>query len=180
MPLRLRKLRSRATSGDAAAPISTGPPAPDSISATRLRIIARIIFSPSVGFGDQQGVQLLGIDLERVGFADRDAVDEGRPARELAQLAGKVARTMLGHRQLVSVAVAAGDADRARQNHVDAGADLAGLDHVRAIGETPRLSETVQPRDLVGGEQREHLRAARLEGRRRGRVHASSIATSST
>ena len=48
MPLRLRKLRSRATSGDAAAPISTGPPAPDSISATRRRIIARIIFSPSV------------------------------------------------------------------------------------------------------------------------------------
>jgi len=47
MPLRLRKLRRRATSGDEAAPISTGPPAPDSMSATRRRIIARISFSPS-------------------------------------------------------------------------------------------------------------------------------------
>jgi hypothetical protein len=47
MPLRLRKLRSRATSADELAPTSTGPPAPDSISATRRKIMARISFSPS-------------------------------------------------------------------------------------------------------------------------------------
>ena len=36
----------RATSGDCAAPTSTGPPAPLSISTTRRRISARMIFSP--------------------------------------------------------------------------------------------------------------------------------------
>jgi len=47
MPLRLRKVRSLATSPNDAAPISTGPPVPVSISATRRKISARMIFSPS-------------------------------------------------------------------------------------------------------------------------------------
>src|SRR5712691_6052546 len=46
MPLRVRKLRSRAMSGDEGAPISTGPPAPISIRPTRRRISARMISSP--------------------------------------------------------------------------------------------------------------------------------------
>ena len=101
MPLRLRKLRSRATSGDCGSA--------DQHRAARARLDQRHApqdhrahhLLAERGFGDQQRVQLLGVDLERVGLADRDAVDEGGPARELAQLAGEVARTVLGHRQLV-------------------------------------------------------------------------------
>ena len=39
------------------------------------------------GFRDQQRVQLLGVNLDYLGFSRSDAIDEGRPARELAQLA---------------------------------------------------------------------------------------------
>src|SRR5205809_2290699 len=47
IPLRPRKLDSRVTSGDLSAPMSTGPPKPISISATRRRMSARRMRSPS-------------------------------------------------------------------------------------------------------------------------------------
>jgi hypothetical protein len=42
-------------------------------------------------------MQLIGIDLKRVGLVDRDAVDERWSARELAQLAGERSCAVLDH-----------------------------------------------------------------------------------
>src|SRR5216684_2013958 len=73
---------------------------------------------------------------------------------------------------LLPVRVAGGDPDRAREHHVDAGADLAGLEHPLAIGEAARPAEALNVRNLVRREHRKQLRAARLERRGKRSGHA--------
>lgn len=117
------------------------------------------------GLGDEQGMQLRGADLERLRFRHRNRIDQGRPARELGQLAHDVAGPVLDHRELMAVAVPARDAQGAREHHVNSRTHSPRLEDPIAIGEAPQLAEAMHARDLVSRENRKHLRAPRFDGR---------------
>ncbi len=138
-------------------------------------------------FGDQQGVQLVRIDVQRLDVADRGRIDQRAPAGELAELAGERAGDVIDHGKITPVRVAAGHPHGSRQDHEHAGGRLAGPVDALAGGIVLRHGEAAQALDILGLEDREHLRLARLARRRIRRssrrgassVHASSIITSS-
>src|SRR5213076_313741 len=130
------------------------------------------------GLRDQQGMQLLRADEQRLDVADRDRVHERAPARKLSELAGKGSRDVIDHRKIMPVPVAAGDADRPRKHDQHAGGRLARLIDPRAGRIAARRAEAPQACDLVGGEDRESLRAARFERRRRGLSHCRGAGAS--
>src|SRR5256885_4181300 len=130
------------------------------------------------GLRDQQGVQLLRADEQRLYVADRDRVHERAPARKLPELAGKGSSDVIDHRKIMPVPVAAGDADRPRKHDQHAGGRLARLIDPRAGRIAARRAEAPQARDLVGGEDRESLPAARFERRRSGLSHCRGAGAS--
>src|SRR5467141_708920 len=116
-------------------------------------------------------MQLLRADEQRLHVADRNAVYERAPARKLPELAGKASRDVIDHRKIVPVPVATRDADRPRKHDQHAGGWLARFIDARAGRIAARRAEAAHARDLVGREDRESLRAARVERRRRGLSH---------
>ena len=94
MPLRSRKCDSRVTSGDLRAPIRTGPPKPISISATRRRMSARRMRSPSSASATSNvrsasgGTTIASTSPTRAGV-DRAHV---RPSGEMSELGHDLAR----------------------------------------------------------------------------------------
>ena len=100
-------LRSRTTSGDDGAPISTGPPAPVSMSATRRRISARMIFSPSAASAISSARSCSGAISSVSTSPTAIAVDERGLARELADLRREAARAVLDDRHFVAEPVVA-------------------------------------------------------------------------
>ena len=80
-----------------------------------------------LGLGDQQGAQPVGRDDQDLGLAPRDGVDQGRPARELGQLAHEVAGAMVDDGFGPAHSRAAKDLDAAAQQHAQAEAGLTGL-----------------------------------------------------
>src|SRR5467141_1315439 len=116
-------------------------------------------------------MQLLRADEQRLHVADRNAVYERAPARKLPELAGKASRDVIDHRKIVPVPVATRDADRPRKHDQHARGRLARFIDPRPGRIAARRAEAAHARDLVGREDREGLRAARLERRRRGLSH---------
>ena len=94
----------RATAG---APISTGPPAPASISATRRRISARMIRSPSSASAMISARSCAGGDQQRldVALGASPSTSAGRP-ESCADLGQELARALVDDRHHVAEAVA--------------------------------------------------------------------------
>ena len=159
MPLRVRKLRSRATPGEFIAPTSTGPPEPVSIKRHAPQDQGAHELLAQQRLGDQQRMQLVRIDEQGLHRADRSSIHERTPAGELPQLSGETARAMLDHRQVVPVAVAPGDANVARDQHVHAGTRLADLEEVLAVGVVTHGAEAAHAFDLGRGQREEGLAA---------------------
>ncbi len=97
--LRSRKPDSRVTSGDLAGPIRTGPPKPISISATRRRMSARRMRSPSSASAMSSARSDLGLENDRLHVAHGPRVDRAHvlPSGELPELGHDLARHDLRH-----------------------------------------------------------------------------------
>ena len=127
------------------------------------------------GFGDEQRMQALRIDLECFGVANRGAVREGRFPRELRNLAAEGARAVFDDLELLAVRVASRHAELARKHHVDPAADLARFEGALAVAEPARGAEPAHARDLLGRQDRKDLRAPLRDDRRVVLRHAASI-----
>ena len=79
-------------------------------------------------FGDQQIMNLLAGDEQRLDCIDARCVHERGPAGKLTQLAGERAGAMVDHGHVVAMTVAAGDTNRAGEHEQDAGREFAGFE----------------------------------------------------
>ena len=172
IPLRLRKLPSRATSGEEAAPISSGPPAPASIRPTRLKIRALMIFSPSTASAISKRRSCSGgINTPRSSPTAVASTNERRP-ESWPELTREHAGAVLNDGEIVSAAVAPRDAQGTRVHHEYPWIWLAGLVQPLAVRVLPQRAEAHEPLDLLRREHRKRLGIPCLD-RRRGKVRAN-------
>ena len=163
------------TSQDAAAPISTGPPAPLSIRFTRRRMSARMMRSPRSASATSSDRTLSG-EISNVSTSPSAvAVDQRRPTGELSDLGQELTRSLLDDRRDVSEAVALGDRHCARQHHKHAGPRLTGFEQSLAAGVCAQRSETAQPLDLPRRQRGEGLIVARAMRRKAHRSRHSYV-----
>src|SRR5205085_4917550 len=116
---------------------------------------------------NEERVQVLAVEVGRLHFANRGAVDERAAVRQLSQLAGEAAGAVLhdGHR--LALHVAAAHAHLARLDEVGAAARLAAFEEALAVGIRARLAEAAHALHVLGIQCRERLGASRLERGRR-------------
>ncbi|MFK4386087.1 hypothetical protein ABIA40_005495 [Bradyrhizobium sp. USDA 223] len=113
-----------------------------------------------LGFGHQQRAQPVRRDEQHLDIAFGAAVDQRRPARELAELGQELPRPLIDHRRDVTETVALGDGDVARQHHEHAGPGLAGLEQQLAVRVGADFAEVPDPFDLGGRQRRKGLLGA--------------------
>jgi len=110
-----------------------------------------------VGLGDDQRAQLLGRQQQGLDLALGDAVHQGRPAGQLADLAAELARPVQRELAVRPHAVALHGGDRALEHQEQARAGLAGGVQALAVLEAHRPAEAVDAGHLGRRQHGKHL-----------------------
>ena len=112
--------------------------------------------------GDQQGAQPLGRDLDRLAAGQRLGVDQGRPPRQLRELAHERAGLVDDDRRLAAALDALADLDLAGEDQHQPVPRLAGPGQMLAGAEMAAASRTASSRATSAGVSAGNICAPRV------------------
>ena len=111
----------------------------------------------------EQRAQTVRGDDQRLYLAHRVSVDERGASGDLGHLAEELSRALLDEGNAVPQAIAPGQDHAALGEHEQPGARPPRRNQALPIPEAPDLTEALHALTILGVQDREHLRAARLE-----------------